>query len=98
MQNKTDRKLPQYFIFIQVNLFQKHLFLPQLTHNMTKDYSLNPSSEHVVYINCSEYQDKKQFVCTVIYNPHDTVDKSTESGADYKIEIPCPTGLEIPQV
>ena len=26
---------------LQVNLFQKHLFLHQLTHNMTKDYSLN---------------------------------------------------------
>ena len=25
---------------IQVNLFQKHLFLRQLTHNMTKDCSL----------------------------------------------------------
>ena len=27
--------------FVQVNLFQKHLFLHQLTHNMTKDCSLN---------------------------------------------------------
>ena len=26
---------------IQVNLFQKHLFLHRLTHNMTKDCSLN---------------------------------------------------------
>ena len=26
---------------LQVNLFQKHLFLHQLTHNMTKDCSLN---------------------------------------------------------
>ena len=26
---------------IQLNIFQKHLFLPQLTHNMTKDCSLN---------------------------------------------------------
>ena len=25
---------------VQVNLFQKHLFLNQLTHNMTKDCSL----------------------------------------------------------
>ena len=40
---------------IQVNLFQKHLFLPQLTHNMTTDCSLDykfntyvkiPGSEH----------------------------------------------------
>ena len=26
---------------VQVNLFQKHLFLDQLTHNMKKDFSLN---------------------------------------------------------
>jgi hypothetical protein len=26
---------------VQVNLFQKHLFLHQLTHNMTKDCTLN---------------------------------------------------------
>ena len=26
---------------VQVNVFQKHLFLHQLTHNMTTDYSLN---------------------------------------------------------
>ena len=26
---------------LQVNIFQKHLFLHQLTHNMTKDCSLN---------------------------------------------------------
>ena len=26
---------------VQVNLFQKHLFLHQLTHNMTKDCSWN---------------------------------------------------------
>ena len=26
---------------IQANLFQKHLFLHQLTHNMKKDFSLN---------------------------------------------------------
>ena len=30
-----------YFIHLQVNLFQKHLFLHQLTHNMKKDCSLN---------------------------------------------------------
>ena len=27
--------------YVQVNLFQKHLFLSQLTHNMTTDCSLN---------------------------------------------------------
>ena len=31
----------QYTKTLQVNLFQKHLFLPQLTHNMAKDFSLN---------------------------------------------------------
>ena len=30
-----------YAGYIQVNLFQKYLFLHQLTHNMTKDCSLN---------------------------------------------------------
>ena len=41
---------------IQVNLFQKLSFLNQLTHNMTRDCSLNSpkntSSQHVVYKNC----------------------------------------------
>ena len=31
----------QYTKTLQVNLFQKHLFLHQLTQNMTKDCSLN---------------------------------------------------------
>ena len=46
---------------IQVNICQKHLFLHQLTHIM---YMKIPSSDHVVYINCSECQNKntKQFV------------------------------------
>ena len=44
---------------LQVSLFQKNLFLPQLTQNMTRDCSLNykfstwklsTSSEHVVYL------------------------------------------------
>ena len=29
------------YVYVQVNLFQKHLFLQQLTHNMTKECSLN---------------------------------------------------------
>ena len=41
---------------VQVNLFQKLSFLNQLTHNMTRDCSLNSpkntSSQHVVYKNC----------------------------------------------
>ena len=63
---------------VQVNLFQKHFFLHQLTNNMTKDCSLNCKfntfklqaqntlrtySEHVVYINCSECQNKNN-LCT----------------------------------
>ena len=55
---------------IQVNLFQKYLFMHPLTHNLTKDCPLNlpaqymkiPSSEHeenmAVYIHCSEWQNK----------------------------------------
>jgi hypothetical protein len=66
----------KYSIYVvQVNLFQKHLFLHQLTHNITKDFSMNykfrtrklqaqntlrTCSEHVVYINCSEYQNKNK--------------------------------------
>ena len=30
---------------VQVNLFQKHLFLHQLTHNMTKDCSVHENSK-----------------------------------------------------
>ena len=43
---------------VQVNLFQKYLFLYQLTHNMTTYCSVNENSklrtcwEHVVYKNC----------------------------------------------
>ena len=51
---------------LQVKLCQKLLFLNQLTHNMTRDCSLNPpkntSSEHVVYKYCFECQ--KQYLCT----------------------------------
>ena len=43
---------------VQVNLFQKLLFLNQLIHNMTRDCSLNSpkntSSQHVVYKYCFE--------------------------------------------
>ena len=44
---------------LQVNLFQKHLFLHQLTHNMKRvfidiplQYIKTTSSEHIVYITC----------------------------------------------
>ena len=58
---------------LQVNLCQNHLFLHQLTHNMTTDWitslvhensKLRTCWEHVVYINCSEYQNKNQFLYT----------------------------------
>ena len=43
-------------MLVQVNLFQKPSFLHQLTHNMTRDCSLNSPkntiSEHVVYKIC----------------------------------------------
>ena len=60
---------------LQVNICQKLLFLPLLTHIMTTDCSLNyhekyklsTSGEHVVYKNCSECQNKnkKQFLYTI---------------------------------
>ena len=58
-------------IIITGKSFSEALFLIQLTHNMTKDCSLNykfstymkiASSEHVVYINCFECQKKKKYV------------------------------------
>ena len=45
-----DDNIRLMFVMLQVNLFQNHLFLHQLTHNMTEDCSLNhkfsTSSEH----------------------------------------------------
>ena len=56
---------------VQVNLFQKHSFLHQLTHNMTTDCSLNyqknTSSEHVVYKNCFLFWHSKQFMYTTCF-------------------------------
>ena len=66
----------KYSVLIQVNLFQKHVLLHQLTHNMTKYCSLNYKfsawkfeAQNMltlhVYINSSECQNKnKQFVYT----------------------------------
>ena len=65
-------------IWIQVNLCQKLLFLHQLTHNMTKDCSLNYKfntwkfqaqtwGEHVVYRNC--FWHPEQFLYTTCF-PH----------------------------
>ena len=67
----TAFKCHPFSNFVQVNLFKKHLFLHQLTHSMKKDCSSNCrfstwSLECLVYINCSECQNKnkKQFVYT----------------------------------
>ena len=63
MANETS-----FFCFVQVNLFQKPSFLYQLTHNMTRDCSLNykkkNSSEDVVYKNCFFYFDIQNNICT----------------------------------
>ena len=52
------------WMFLQVNLCQKLSFLNQLTHNMTRDCSLNPlkntSSEHFMYTYCFECQNKNK--------------------------------------
>jgi hypothetical protein len=59
---------------VQVNFFQKHFFLHQLTHNILQyrqydkrlfielrvQHMKITSSEHVVYINCSECQNKNK--------------------------------------
>ena len=56
----------QFTYVVQVNIFQKHLFLYQLTHKMTKDCLLNYKFStwklHVVCINCSACQNK-QTIC-----------------------------------
>ena len=50
---------------IQVNLCQKYIFLHQLTHNMTTDFSLSykfiTKKLHVVYTNCFDIQNN---LCT----------------------------------
>ena len=67
-----------YSKLLQVNLFQKHSFLNQLTHNMTTDCSLNYKfntwkfqaqtwGEHVVYRNC--FWHSEQFLYTTC-SPH----------------------------
>ena len=49
---------------VQVNLFKRLSFLNQLTHNMTRDCSLNSlkntSSQHFVYKYCFECQNKNK--------------------------------------
>ena len=54
---------------IQVNFFQNHLFLHQLTHNMTKDCSLNYKFSHglqsmVQYMKTPSSEHVKNMLCT----------------------------------
>ena len=63
-----EEKIEKMLLFIQVNLCQKLLFLHQLTHKqlfieLRVQYMKITSSEHVVYINCSECQNKNN-LCT----------------------------------
>ena len=59
----------EHIVTIQVNLFQKHLFLHQLSHSMTKDCSLNyefsswklQAQNILCQIECQN-KNKKQFV------------------------------------
>ena len=61
-----------FSFLLQVNICQKHLFLHQLTHNMTADCSLNYEFNTLKFHGqnmlrtkkCSECQNKKQFVYT----------------------------------
>ena len=73
IQMVLDMNYPTYDSSVQVNLCQKLLFLPQLTHNMTTDCSLNYQlntwkfqaqtwGEHVVYRNC--FWHSEQFLYT----------------------------------
>ena len=62
-QRGQRNKLEVSKYFLQVNLFQKHLFLHQLTHNMTKDCSWNYHenykrrtwAEHVLSMFCAAF-------------------------------------------
>ena len=67
----TGQQMQQQLL--QVNLIQKNLFLPQLHNPQYKKWLFIDSPvqyikllswELVVYINSSEYQNKKQFVYT----------------------------------
>ena len=57
-----EAKLSYAYCFVQVNLFQKHFFLHQLTHNLTKDCSWiyqfrtwKLQTTQFVYTTCSEF-------------------------------------------
>ena len=47
---------------VQVNLFQKHLFLHQLTHNITKDCSLN-SKVRTCWVHKLFWMSKQKPIC-----------------------------------
>ena len=75
---KKPQKWGVFLSPVQVNLYQKLLFLHQLTHNMTTDCSLNYKfntwkfqaqtwGEHVVYRNC--FWHSEQFLYTTC-SPH----------------------------
>ena len=64
LKNELFQKAFSKIACVQVHLCQKYLFLLQLTHNMTKDCSLNyefstwtlqiKNSEQLMYTTCSE--------------------------------------------
>ena len=66
-KKRTKKSTLGIIVLLQVNLCQKLSYLNQLTHNMTRDCSLNPqkntSSEHVVYKYCFECQNKNNNYC-----------------------------------
>ena len=63
--NCTGKSLSEAFILTSTNpQYDKILFI-----DLPVQYMKTTSSEHVVYINCSECQNKKQFVCTTC-SPH----------------------------
>ena len=69
--HEYEKKIKNFFIavdlkidctkYVQVNLFQKHLFLHQLTHNMTKDCSLNYEFTQYMKIVSSEHVENMLF-------------------------------------
>ena len=61
----TGKSLSEAFILTSTNpQYDKRLFI-----DLPVQYMKTTSSEHVVYINCSECQNKKRFVCTTC-SPH----------------------------
>ena len=56
----TGKSMSEALIFASTNpQYDNRLFI-----ELPVEYMKIPSSEHVVYISCSEYQNKKQFVYT----------------------------------